>query len=1054
MQLLRAAFIPLVSYGTCRADVGCSLLAFSCRPSPQNQMTHFKTYIASISLLLATSAHAETVRVGYVSGGLYEQFVMQKMVGIELGETEFEFVETQGSRDQMERLSASEIDLAIVQSDIAYYVHTGIRGYEGFSDFALVLPLFEEYVQVIVSADSGIYTLGRLLSGTVSVGERGSGTFQNAMDLFDHLGFRAGIDFEMKHLPTQDALRTLRTQEIDGAIFTGGVFPLNGSLSPDEFRVLDIPETVLETLAIESPYYTKTRFTQPNSANTGMVNTVSVVALLVASNDLDVDVVTDIIRSVTGNGTFFQTSDGSQVSLKSPASAIERSAIPLHDGLRQHLIREGHLGRDYSIFLVFVVVFALIGFVTTVQLRMRTYDRMGNLTASKGTITHTFYELISKSGAGLIVLFIFFLLVVGFVEAIQFFEADHARKLNIRNQFADRGFLNSLLWVITFMGAGDPGDMFPNSDAGKFLASLLPFLGIGAVLGFGYSALEKRRENRMRASEGTLIHSVRDHVLVCGWNKKAPGIIYTLTSSDVPRKRHVIVIADMDERTPLAQYNFDLRYVSYCKGDSADHKVLERANASFADVAVILGGVKKRAGRNIKSVLSALALRELSAKNNARQDDIMVVAELMFSENEDLFRTCGADAIVSSEAIADRVATMSCVSPLLVDFVLDMLTYDERSELYALPMDELSSVIDLQQEEAITLQEVATALLPLGVNVIATNNTRYEDPAFLDHIFTGEKFKLRLTDSETVLDDDHELLIIVDDYKKVKKLAKSKRLTTGRGLNSKLSLQGPVSKRLILVGHQDRCIKISEGLSHFSLMNTIIIATNEDAVERSGVIAGDFTDEAVWQRAGLAKADQITVLAKTHESKNVRTNYDVNELDAHALLIAKFASTYSAKLCQEKTPVIVAEMLSASNQQLFTDAGVEITIPADRMLERVISKLIYSRGAATRFLMALMRLDDGKHFITFELKDPRSCRSFEDLVISMPEYFQLLGVLPREGPEREKWRNTVGDFQYHFLTTSTQDNAREYVPHTNDILVGIVDQAKWMETYTETDQPD
>ena len=347
------------------------------------------------------------------------------------------------------------------------------------------------------------------------------------------------------------------------------------------------------------------------------------------------------------------------------------------------------------------MVSALIGFVTTVQIRMRTYDRMGNLTASEGTITHTLYQVIAKSGTGLIVLFVFFLLVVAFVEAIQFFEADYARKLNVRNPFADRGFWNSLLWVITFMGAGDPGDVFPNSDAGKFLASLLPFLGIGAVLGFGYSALEQRRENRTRAQEGTLIRSVRDHVLICGWNKKAPGIIYTLTSSDVPRKRHVIVIADMDGRTPLDQYNFDLRYVSYCKGDSADHKVLERANASFADVAVILGGVKKRSGRNIKSVLSALALRELSAKNQARSTDMMVIAELMFSENENLFKTCGADAIVSSEAIADRVATMSCVSPLVVDFVLDMLTYDDRSELYALPMGELSSIIDMRDEETV-----------------------------------------------------------------------------------------------------------------------------------------------------------------------------------------------------------------------------------------------------------------------------------------------------------------------------------------------------------------
>ncbi len=116
-----------------------------------------------------------------------------------------------------------------------------------------------------------------------------------------------------------------------------------------------------------------------------------------------------------------------------------------------------------------------------------------------------------------------------------------------------------------------------------------------------------------------------------------------------------------------------------------------------------------------------------------------------------------------------------------------------------------------------------------------------------------------------------------------------------------------------------------------------------------------------------------------------------------------------------------------------------------------MSKLVFSRGAATRFLMALLRLDDGKHFVTFDLQNPESCHSFEDLAQSMPEYFQLLGVLPREGPERGKWRNTVGDFQYHFLTTATQDGAKEYVPQVNDVLVGIVDQSKWLQTNPEAD---
>lgn len=1012
---------------------------------------HRVNLLATILVALATStAAADDVRIGYVSGGLYEQFVTQKLTGFEIDDTNFIFIETQGSRDQLDRLRAGEIDLAIVQSDIAYYVFEGVRGYRQFSEFSLVLPLFEEYVQVIVSADSDIETLGKLLDGTVSVGLRGSGTYQNAMDLFDQLGFRDGIDLRLAQLNTEAALEALRDGEIKGAVYTGGIFPSTGSIDPNHYRVLDIPDVVLEALTIRSPYYSKSSYTHSGTANPQLVRTASVSSALVALNSIDAELVEEVVRSVAGNGDSFQTPGGMQIKLRTPESAIDRSAIPMHDGLRSYLIREGYIGRDYSIGIVVAVVLGLIAFIVSVQVRMRSYDRMGNLMAAEGTITHKLYLGIAKSGTALIVLALFFLVLVIFVQAIQISEADYARRLNVRNPFADRGFWNSMLWVVTFMGAGDPGDVFPNSDPGKFLASLLPFIGVGAVLGFGYSALEQRRERKLREREGTLIRSVRDHVLICGWNEKAPGIIYTLTGPDVPRRRQVVVVAEIDGRTPLDNFPFDPRFVSYCRGDSADHKALERANAKFADVAVVLSGLKKRSARNIKSVLSVLALRELTLKNEKRIDDALVIAELMFSENEPLFDRCGADSIVSSEAIADRVATMSCVCPMVVDFTLDMLTYDDRSELYAMPRSDAYAVLGLELDQPTTLDELAAEFLPLGVNVVAANNTKFKDRKFLDHAFTGEKFGLRLNSGDMLVQDHHQLLVIADDYKEVRKLSKRRRSPKFEPIRSTPTIEGPSNRHVILVGHQDRCKKVASSISQFGATSAAIIATNRGATEENGVIVGDYTDKSVWERADLKSADQVTILAKTHGDINVAIGMDPNEVDAKGLLITKFAREYCE--CDEERPVVVAEMMSAANQKLFEDAGADIVIPVDLMMERVISKLVYSRGAVTRFLMALLRFDDGKHFAEFELRDPDACRSFVDLVSSMPDYFQLLGVLPGGEEDRRPWKNTVGDFQYHFLTTPTQKGADKYVPRPGDTLVGIVDQRKWLGPLEETSQ--
>lgn len=1007
-----------------------------------------------LSLAWVTVAYAkstEEIRIGYVSGGLYEAFVNQKLVTLTIKDIELKFVATQGSREQIELLKREEIDLAIIQSDIAYYAYEGARNYEQYEDFSLVLPLFEEYLQIIVRADSNTHALGRLLNGTVSVGQKGSGTFQNASDLFNELDFRAGIDVQLRYLSISEALHQLQDHTIDGVLYTGGTFPAVDTLNSADFRVLNIPENTIEAMAIRSPYYMKAWYKTEGLANQTPVSTVAVPALLVSSNNLSSSTIAAFIHALSNSGTSFMSPNGGTIELRSPSSAIEQAPIPLHEGLRAYLRDTGSLGRDYSAALVIIVVLVLIGFVATVKIRMRTYDRMGNLTATEGTLTHSLYQVIAKSGSGLIVLFIFFLLVVAFVEAIQFFEDDYARRLNVKNPFADRGFLNSLLWVITFMGAGDPGDVFPNSSPGKFLASILPFLGIGAVLGLGYSSLEKRRERRIREREGTLAVSLKNHVLICGWNEKAPGIIYSLTSSDVPRKRHVVVVAEMDEQTPLDKYGFDLRYVSYCKGDSADHKVLERANARHADVAVVLGGVKKRQGKNVKSVLSVMALREIALRNTEREQNILLIAELLFAENEKLFGACGSDAIVSSETITNRIAAVSSISPFVVDFVLDMLTYDDHCELYALPLELLKGFFATPPSGIAcpTLEQVAEALLPLGINVIASHNTTFANPTFLDHVFTGQKFGLLLDADNTELKMDQELLIIADDFRTVKRQLnrhRSNGMKTTKRLPS-LDLPGPKSKRVILVGDAERCAKIRDELSTFPPAVVTILSNKQPLKEMPNLIVGDYTDEKVWIAAGLDQAEQVTVLGRPHREVSESANIDSNELDAQAILITKFARLFS-KSCRAKDTCgnlqIAAEMLCAANQTLFEDAGVDVVIPTDRILERVITKLIYSRGAVTRFLMALLRFEDGKHFMSFEISSPPPDTSFVDLANSMPDYFQLLGVLPAECNNRQRWVNTIGDFRYHFLCDNGQATSVQYTAKEGDTVIGIINQPRWL----------
>ena len=57
---------------------------------------------------------------------------------------------SEGSVDNLSRMQNGELDIAIVQNDIAYYIYEGIRGYESFTGFTAGAPLFAEYVQLLV----------------------------------------------------------------------------------------------------------------------------------------------------------------------------------------------------------------------------------------------------------------------------------------------------------------------------------------------------------------------------------------------------------------------------------------------------------------------------------------------------------------------------------------------------------------------------------------------------------------------------------------------------------------------------------------------------------------------------------------------------------------------------------------------------------------------------------------------------------------------------------------------------------------------------------------
>ncbi|HRN03004.1 MAG TPA: TAXI family TRAP transporter solute-binding subunit, partial [Gemmiger formicilis] len=135
--------------------------------------------VLSAAVLLAGCA-ASRLRLGAAAaGGVYNAFG----TAMSAQNSTIEVKQTAGSAANLRLLAGGYLQLAVAQSDMAQdaYNSSGIFAHESTErSFSAVAALYEEAVQVVVRADSGITTLEELQGCTLSVGEEESGTEQNA----------------------------------------------------------------------------------------------------------------------------------------------------------------------------------------------------------------------------------------------------------------------------------------------------------------------------------------------------------------------------------------------------------------------------------------------------------------------------------------------------------------------------------------------------------------------------------------------------------------------------------------------------------------------------------------------------------------------------------------------------------------------------------------------------------------------------------------------------------------------------------------------------------
>ena len=249
---------------------------------------------------------------------------------------------------------------------------------------------------------------------------------------------------------------------------------------------------------------------------------------------------------------------GRHISVFPKERAVHGLPIPLHPAADEHYRRAGVLpdivgilGRSASVWL-FLALATLLRYgtlpapLTTADIWLE--ERLGNLWPAgkflaSSPIMLSFWTLMA--------------LLLTNVLVMVWFEAMHSAREGVDNAFAGQTVLEMLTWLVTVAGTSINVELYPNSFQGRIAAAMIPFFGfLYAIVLVAYGFIQKVHRDDLR-TRGVHPPGLKNHVIICGWNRRVPDIIHEITTTRAWRRsRKALVIAEHEDDRPLARYSF------------------------------------------------------------------------------------------------------------------------------------------------------------------------------------------------------------------------------------------------------------------------------------------------------------------------------------------------------------------------------------------------------------------------------------------------------------------------------------------------------------------
>jgi len=244
------------------------------------------------------------------------------------------------------------------------------------------------------------------------------------------------------------------------------------------------------------------------------------------------------------------------------------------------------------------------------------------------------------------------------------------------------------VWQTAFLFvSGEVVGDLPTSIEGRAISVLISISGLvvfAILVGTISASMTAYFRTKMDAKDLSL-SDLRDHTIVCGWDRMGGLILSELETVHDLWQRGVVVVAETDVDVVAEGKVKNSRRLFHLREDFTKMDILESVGAKHARSAIVLADKGRNLGdqdRDARTVLAALTLEKLNP-------EIFTCAELLDELNATHLKMAGVEEIISRTSLTAGLFATTLVNRGISSVIGDILTHKEGAYLrkFALPSE-------------------------------------------------------------------------------------------------------------------------------------------------------------------------------------------------------------------------------------------------------------------------------------------------------------------------------------------------------------------------------